>query len=279
MSHTSRASGSSLLHLYRPLQLDDVPSRGSSVHEDDVVSASSESISCSPSSSIFHSAITFGPSRAGPSMKLDMSSALPVKPPMVRRDTSESSTSESSTSSSDALEGCLDLLRSIKGTTPSAKPKDDWQPDQDTVLCSQRQCSAMFGQGRLALGPRRHHCRYCGLIFCGSHSTRRWPLQTLDSNSRPVVLPLRVCDGCYSAFTEDPASSSCGPTASASSASLATEDFGFSEDEAGSDYEDDLDTPLAQQTGETIFRLGAHTRSGKKAAAEILSGPADWSTF
>lgn len=40
------------------------------------------------------------------------------------------------------------------------------QPDQDTVLCNNSQCSAMFGQGKLSLGPRRHHCRYCGMSEC-----------------------------------------------------------------------------------------------------------------
>lgn len=49
--------------------------------------------------------------------------------------------------------------------------------------------------------------------------------------------------------------------------------------EAGSDYEDDLDTPLARETGDTIFRLGAHPRDRKKAAMDAPNGPADWSTF
>ncbi|TXT04995.1 hypothetical protein VHUM_03815 [Vanrija humicola] len=319
-------------------------------------------------------------------MKLDMSAATHVKPPMVRRDTTDSSTSESSSasnSSTDALEGCLDLLRSIKGTTPTAKPKDEWQPDQDTVLCNNSQCSAMFGQGKLSLGPRRHHCRHCGMIFCGSHSSRTWPLQTVDSSNRPVVLPLRVCDGCHSAFTEDPTSPVCAAPASASSASLATETVLFSEtyaaertasigrslsssavdslqprlapvadwmdrcgvlslyplatqsshsrtaspvaprsagplfaptalcrrtakerelerrtlrrrqkevskaafistpagSDAGSDYEDDFDTPLALDTRDPIFGFGAHPRDRKKAVTDAARGPADWSTF
>lgn len=54
----------------------------------------------------------------------------------------------------------------------------------------------MFAQTALSLGPRRHHCRRCGLIFCSRHSANRLPLQTVDSKNRPVVVALRVCDGC-----------------------------------------------------------------------------------
>lgn len=55
----------------------------------------------------------------------------------------------------------------------------------------------MFGSTTLSLGPRRHHCRRCGLIFCNAHSSRRLPLNAVNSKGALAVQNLRVCDGCY----------------------------------------------------------------------------------
>ncbi len=62
----------------------------------------------------------------------------------------------------------------------------------------------MFSQTALPIGPRRHHCRLCGLVFCGQHSTGRLPLETKSSKGQTIVRSLRVCDGCC-ASTEDDA--------------------------------------------------------------------------
>lgn len=56
----------------------------------------------------------------------------------------------------------------------------------------------MFGSTTLSLGPRRHHCRRCGFIFCNAHSSRRLPLNVVNSKGALAVESVRVCDGCYS---------------------------------------------------------------------------------
>lgn len=99
---------------------------------------------------------------------------------------------------------------------------DTRQPDADSALCNHPFCSTMFGQTTLSLGPRRHHCRLCGLIFCSRHSTTRLALQTVDSKKRPVIASLRVCDGCRVNVEDDRArrrSSDATPSLASSEAS------------------------------------------------------------
>jgi hypothetical protein len=60
----------------------------------------------------------------------------------------------------------------------------------------------MFSQAALSFGPRRHHCRLCGFIFCNTHSVGRMPLQTGDHQRGHRIAMSRVCDGCF-ATTED----------------------------------------------------------------------------
>lgn len=75
------------------------------------------------------------------------------------------------------------------------------QPDEDCAFCNHPFCSTMFGQTSLPIGPRRHHCRLCGLIFCNTHSTGR--LSMLPSNGRNYPTLQRVCDGCRGTSQED----------------------------------------------------------------------------
>mmetsp|Transcript_8000 Transcript_8000/g.10683 ORF Transcript_8000/g.10683 Transcript_8000/m.10683 type:complete len:91 (-) Transcript_8000:144-416(-) len=42
---------------------------------------------------------------------------------------------------------------------------------------------------------RRHHCRHCGLVFCGPCTTKKTPIARLNINE-----PARVCDECFIAI-------------------------------------------------------------------------------
>ena len=63
----------------------------------------------------------------------------------------------------------------------------EWLPDSYTTVCMQ--CTAPF----TALTRGRHHCRFCGGIFCRACSTGRCllPVKFRERN------PQRVCDACY----------------------------------------------------------------------------------
>ena len=63
----------------------------------------------------------------------------------------------------------------------------EWLPDSSTTVCMQ--CTAPF----TALTRGRHHCRFCGGIFCRTCSKGRCllPVKFRERN------PQRVCDTCY----------------------------------------------------------------------------------
>ncbi|KAL2503331.1 RING/FYVE/PHD-type zinc finger family protein [Forsythia ovata] len=63
----------------------------------------------------------------------------------------------------------------------------EWLPDSSTTVCMQ--CNAPF----TALTRGRHHCRFCGGIFCRMCSKGRCllPVKFRERN------PQRVCDACY----------------------------------------------------------------------------------
>lgn len=63
----------------------------------------------------------------------------------------------------------------------------EWLPDSSTTACMQ--CTAPF----TALTRGRHHCRFCGGIFCRTCSKGRCllPVKFRERN------PQRVCDACY----------------------------------------------------------------------------------
>jgi len=59
-----------------------------------------------------------------------------------------------------------------------------WTPDDEAALCLV--CHAEF-----TMFFRKHHCRKCGSVVCGTCSTQKIVLEGRGSN------PLRVCDNCF----------------------------------------------------------------------------------
>ncbi|KAJ3176294.1 hypothetical protein HDU87_005336 [Geranomyces variabilis] len=65
----------------------------------------------------------------------------------------------------------------------SMSPPSSWQPDDDATFCES--CDRKF-----TLFLRRHHCRWCGRVFCASCTSLRLPLI-------PNSPAHRVCRSCY----------------------------------------------------------------------------------
>ncbi|BEJ10938.1 hypothetical protein CspHIS471_0103600 [Cutaneotrichosporon sp. HIS471] len=220
-SSQSSPTGSSLLHLCRPAQLKSTPPSNVANLEVLVCEDSNESVTDSVCSS--PTSVRFFPRPAPPSLKVDTLSGLPRQYPLRRGTSDTAYTSSTTSSASTSLEQVAYTagLRSSDQTALVAKPQSEWQRDEDTALCSHPFCSTMFSQTTLSIGPRRHHCRLCGLVYCGQHSTGRLPLETRNSKDQIVVRSLRVCDGCC-AITEDDSvrrPSECAPSLTSSSTS------------------------------------------------------------
>ena len=87
-------------------------------------------------------------------------------------------------------------------------PRQQWVPDSKVTHCSLAGCGRQF-----SLRLRRHHCRRCGLVFCGEHSSHRVQIGPgADAGPKPPEAgpssdgapaadegqPLvRVCDACF----------------------------------------------------------------------------------
>eukprot|EP01119_Soliformovum_irregulare_P004850 TRINITY_DN1599_c0_g2_i1.p1 TRINITY_DN1599_c0_g2~~TRINITY_DN1599_c0_g2_i1.p1 ORF type:complete len:744 (+),score=186.77 TRINITY_DN1599_c0_g2_i1:71-2233(+) len=61
-----------------------------------------------------------------------------------------------------------------------------WQPDKEALSCPL--CFTRF----FPVVFRRHHCRYCGRVVCGTCSSQNVPLPKLGFEK-----PVRVCDSCW----------------------------------------------------------------------------------
>ncbi|EFC43629.1 RhoGEF domain-containing protein [Naegleria gruberi] len=75
------------------------------------------------------------------------------------------------------------------GSSSAAVCAHQWVPDKDADDCMS--CKSKFTFLR-----RRHHCRYCGGIFCGSCTGKRITLLRFGFDE-----PVRVCDNCYQILT------------------------------------------------------------------------------
>eukprot|EP01027_Heterolobosea_sp_BB2_P016989 GEZU01024110.1.p1 GENE.GEZU01024110.1~~GEZU01024110.1.p1 ORF type:complete len:180 (+),score=35.95 GEZU01024110.1:36-575(+) len=60
-----------------------------------------------------------------------------------------------------------------------------WVPDKDLPHC-------MACKKKFTFTNRRHHCRNCGGLFCGTCTSKRLPLLRFGFNE-----PVRVCNNCY----------------------------------------------------------------------------------
>lgn len=70
-----------------------------------------------------------------------------------------------------------------------AKPRTQWQPDKEAKHCSMSFCQRKFGPLQ-----RRHHCRKCGRVVCGSCSKGRMQLYTHGGDAE--LHKERVCSIC-----------------------------------------------------------------------------------
>jgi hypothetical protein len=77
-------------------------------------------------------------------------------------------------------------LPSFPSTAPRQRP--DWLPDSSSSACLTCQRSFTFTR-------RRHHCRSCGLIYCGKCCRQRVLLPHLGYQSKQLV-----CDRCVNSF-------------------------------------------------------------------------------
>jgi hypothetical protein len=66
-----------------------------------------------------------------------------------------------------------------------ALPK--WTPDKARARCRAGRCTKEF-----SIAVRRHHCRYCGEIFCNQCTSQRLPLPQLG-----IKRAVRLCEECY----------------------------------------------------------------------------------
>ncbi|WVQ76245.1 hypothetical protein IAR50_005910 [Cryptococcus sp. DSM 104548] len=108
-------------------------------------------------------------------------------------------------SPADNKASCASLLASAQvSAIGEAMSRDKWQPDASSALCTFPLCTANFAQSSyFFLGPRRHHCRMCGQLFCGNHSSQRAllihpapnPAHGASTSARTLAQS-RVCDMC-----------------------------------------------------------------------------------
>lgn len=107
-----------------------------------------------------------------------------------------------------------------------------WVPDTDAPKCMG--CSSKF-----TVINRRHHCRKCGAVVCGSCSSKKYLLPAQSKK------PLRVCDSCFqtlSALDQTVGSSSYVNT------TVSTNDVDSSGEEDSDDEKDEIE---ATPTGST----------------------------
>ncbi|KAF1595903.1 UNVERIFIED_CONTAM: hypothetical protein FQV16_0000523, partial [Eudyptes robustus] len=72
-----------------------------------------------------------------------------------------------------------------EGKEPAQDHAAVWVPDSEAEFCM------VCHNTHFTVIQRRHHCRSCGKVVCGSCSTRTFTLEGISKK------PVRVCDICY----------------------------------------------------------------------------------
>ncbi|XP_029312428.1 pleckstrin homology domain-containing family F member 1 [Cottoperca gobio] len=89
------------------------------------------------------------------------------------------------------IEECKSRLLQKGGCRPGATFAVTWIPDQASAVCMR--CSNKF-----SVAQRRHHCRKCGFVVCGTCSKKR----AVIGHIHPTKC-LRVCTICHSSLSMD----------------------------------------------------------------------------
>eukprot|EP01134_Creolimax_fragrantissima_P007800 CFRG7800T1 len=74
----------------------------------------------------------------------------------------------------------------------NAMTRVHWQADGPDDICHEKNCNRTFG-----LLGRRHHCRRCGYIYCGSHLLHAMKLSAQASYDPENGMSVPVCRSCY----------------------------------------------------------------------------------
>ncbi|KAG7723968.1 hypothetical protein KL933_005111 [Ogataea haglerorum] len=74
------------------------------------------------------------------------------------------------------------ITDAIESTLIESKVAPEWEDSDACMLCSTP----------FTFLNRKHHCRSCGGVFCGTHSSNTCELPELG-----ITIPVRVCDTCY----------------------------------------------------------------------------------
>ncbi|GAB5369911.1 hypothetical protein AAMO2058_001447300 [Amorphochlora amoebiformis] len=88
---------------------------------------------------------------------------------------------------SDFCSVCRICNESIVLSDGNKAGKPAWIPDADTKYCMLESCHKPF-----SVTNRRHHCRRCGFVVCGTCSSHTAALPETGS-----LVPARVCDRCF----------------------------------------------------------------------------------
>lgn len=87
---------------------------------------------------------------------------------------------------------CVEDLLRKSGKKPVEKHAAVWVPDAEATICMH--CK----KTQFTMIVRRHHCRNCGAVVCGSCSSKKFLLPHQSTK------PLRVCLACYEHLSKTP---------------------------------------------------------------------------